>query len=185
MSSHPYARFPTRNFWRPSVSERTPETWENVYRKRFEITPDCRISTAGSCFAQHIGPRLGEASFRFQDFEPAPTLLPEAQRRAFGYGLFSARYGNVYTPRQLLQLVSEALGAWTPAERVWEQDGRYFDPFRPSIEPNGFGSAEELLALRRDQHLPAVRRMIKETDLYVFTLGLTAVSFTHLRAHET
>jgi hypothetical protein len=27
---------------------------------------------------------------------------------------------------------------------VWEKDGRFYDPFRPNIEPDGFASAEEM-----------------------------------------
>ena len=173
MASHPYSSLPERSFWRSAVAETNPLEWRDIYRKRFNVSPSCRISSAGSCFAQHIGRRLRETAFNYQDFEPAPRGLPQPQRAEFGYELFSARFGNIYTARQLVQLLAESFGEYRPAETVWMRDGRFFDPFRPTIEPDGFGSIEEVTTLRREQHLPAVRKMFLETDVFVFTFGLT------------
>lgn len=50
--------------------------------------------------------------------------------------------------------------------------GRMIDPYRPTIQPGGFACLEELRGDRR-QHLAAVRRMVEELDVLVFTLGLT------------
>ena len=55
---------------------------------------------------------------------------------------------------------------------MWHGDGRYFDPHRPTVEPNGFVSPEELEASRHS-HYAAVRRVFQESDLFIFTLGLT------------
>ena len=89
------------------------------------------------------------------------------------YGVFSARYGNIYTSRQLLQTIQRAYGLFTPQDDAWPAaDGRMVDPFRPTIQPNGFSCLAELHADRR-QHLAAVRRMVEELDVLVFTLGLT------------
>ena len=49
---------------------------------------------------------------------------------------------------------------------------RFYDPFRPNIEPGGFTSEEELLATRA-QTLRALRSMFETTRVFVFTLGLT------------
>lgn len=171
--THPYQSLPKRNFWRSGVAEVNPLEWTDLYYKRFEIAPSDGVASAGSCFAQHIGRQLAQRKFRYLDFEPPPEALPKKQRASFGYGLFSARYGNIYTARQLRQLMDSALGAFTPEVQVWEKDGRFFDPYRPSIEQGGFSSAEEAIALRQRQHLPAVRRLFSETDLFIFTLGLT------------
>ena len=46
------------------------------------------------------------------------------------------------------------------------------DPFRPSVQPGGFSSIEELVA-DRQQHLASVLTLFKELDVFVFTLGLT------------
>ena len=151
----------------------SPFEWRDLYVKRFDIDADCRIATAGSCFAQHIGDRLRRSGFNYLDFEAPPPSLPAARHADFGYGLFSARYGNIYTARQLLQLYREAFGKFQPAERIWKKDGRVHDPYRPGIEPEGFSNDEELQTLRRFVHLPAVRDVFTKSDVFVFTLGLT------------
>ena len=64
-----------------------------------------------------------------------------------------------------------ASGASGPGVVV-SANGRYVDPFRPQIEPDGFDSPQ---AVREDRarHLAAVRRMFAELDYFVFTFGLT------------
>lgn len=169
--TNPYRDAGAQAFWRPAVASLDPSAWRDVYRKKFAIGPDAAVATAGSCFAQHLGRHL-RARFRFVDTEPAPPSLPREVRPTFGYGLFSARYGNVYSAAHLRQLAAEALGAFTPVDRVWHHEGRWYDPYRPTIEPNGFGSADEVRVLR-EAHLQAVREMLRTTDVFVFTLGVT------------
>ena len=173
MAQHPYSSLPDRSIWRTAIAETNPLEWRDVYRKRFDISPSARISSAGSCFAQHIGRRVRDAAFNYQDFEPAPKGLPQRQHSEFGYGLFSARFGNIYTARQLVQLFQESFGevAWTGS--VWQREDRFYDPLRPTIEPDGFGSPDEVRTMRLKQHLPSVRKMLCETDVFVFTFGLT------------
>jgi hypothetical protein len=139
---------------------------------RTRLTRSEAVATAGSCFAQHISRRLRSMGYNFLDTEmPPPWMTAEAQRD-FGYGLFSARYGNIYTSRQLKQLLLESRGKFEPEERVWETDSRFFDPFRPTIEPHGFESTEEVL-LSRETLLQAIRRIVAKADVFVFTFGLT------------
>lgn len=88
------------------------------------------------------------------------------------YGLYSARYGNVYTSRQLLQLVQRATGEFKPETDYWEKDGGYVDPFRPTIPTQPHSSIDELHRAR-SAHLGAVCRLLEQTDVFVFTLGLT------------
>jgi hypothetical protein len=161
---------PDRQFWRRGIEGWSEGRYPALYTPRFPITRKTRIATAGSCFAQNIGRELRERKYNYQDFEPSP--VPRLDLKKHGYGLFSARYGNIYTSRQLAQLIKRSLLRFQPDQDVWEQGGRFYDPFRPSIEPDGFGSREELIAMR-DGHFAAVRRMIKETEVLVFTLGLT------------
>jgi len=171
-TDHPYKSLESRAFWRAAVAEKSPFDISELYRKKFAITPRDKISTAGSCFAQHIGRRLKASGFRYVDLEPGPGLLPRARRADFGYGIFSARYGNIYTTRQLLQLFLRAFGEFKPSDDIWMRDGRYYDAFRPTIEKNGFASKDELLRAR-DHTFAMVRRIFSNSHVFVFTLGLT------------
>ena len=170
---HPYADLPDRNFWKSAVAEVHPLELRGLYTKRFDIAQTDRVACAGSCFAQHIGRQMKRRGFNYLDTETPPESLAEERRLAFGYGMYSARFGNIYTARQLLQLYREAFEDYRPAVRAWADNGRVYDPFRPSIEPNGFASEREMRTLRDGQHLPAVRRMFQKADVFVFTLGLT------------
>jgi hypothetical protein len=112
------------------------------------------------------------------DYEPAPPFLPPTDADRYGYGVYSCRYGNIYTVRQLWQLFQESFDLREPKEVVWERNGRYFDALRPGIEPDGFDSAEEVLALRKS-HLACVKHLFEELDIFVFTMGLTE-AWTHV-----
>lgn len=168
----PYEGLPPRNYWRTGVAEQHPLTVQDLWRPKFPIEATTRIATAGSCFAQHIARYLRERNYAVIDAEPAPRGLEAATAKEFGYGLYSARYGNIYVVRQLLQLINESLGRFRPEDAVWEKNGRFFDALRPSVEPNGLASPE-LVALHRAQHLQRVREVFESADLLVFTLGLT------------
>ncbi len=138
----------------------------------FTVERTDQVATAGSCFAQHLSRTLKSHGFTYFVAEQAPVLTAEeAQRR--NYGVFSARYGNLYTARQLLQLFDRAYGQFRPCDELWRRpDHRLVDPFRPQIEPEGFASAEALEASRAE-HFAAVRRMLETLDVLVFTFGLT------------
>lgn len=172
-SDHPYRHQPQKAFWRQAVQERHCLEIRDWYTRKWPIG-ELAIATAGSCFAQHIGRRLRAGGFHYLDAEPAPGFLPPQRHLDFGYGMYSARYGNVYTTRQLLQLLQRALGEFTPAEGAWRAGAGWVDPFRPTIEPEPAGSVEELDTLRR-AHLQAVAGLFEQADLFVFTLGLTEV----------
>lgn len=169
--THPYRAQPARAFWNSTVAGKHPLDVGDWYEKRFSID-GARIATAGSCFAQHIGRGLRGRGFRYMDLEPAPEGLAQPLRQTYGYGLYSARYGNIYTARQLLQVLQRALGQFVPQRSYWEKDGGVVDPFRPTLEPEPFGSVAELEALRAD-HLDRVVRLFRNAEVFVFTLGLT------------
>src|SRR6185437_4822989 len=65
-----------------------------------------------------------------------------------------------------------AFGLAPVPDEVWVEDGRWYDPFRPNIEPGGFASREELAATRA-RTLEAIRRAVIDSRLFVFTLVLT------------
>ncbi|MBV8534581.1 MAG: GSCFA domain-containing protein [Alphaproteobacteria bacterium] len=169
----PYDTFAATAWWRASVADLPFTAVDPGGPAPFRITQADKIATAGSCFAQEIGRYLRSSGYTFLDAEPGPSRLTADERLRRQYGVFSARYGNVYTTRQMLQLVQRAYGQFVPAEDHWAgENGSFFDPFRPSVEPGGFSSLEEL-RWEREQHLAAVRTVVESADILVFTLGLT------------
>jgi hypothetical protein len=171
-SKNPYSGLPDHQFWRRAVAGIEPFLFDPVVSTRFTIGQNERVATAGSCFAQHISNRLSRIGFNY--FVPeAGAELDEAERKRLNYGVFSARFGNLYTTRQLLQLFQEAFDGRTPAEGAWQrEDGRFVDALRPQINPDGHASEEEVRQ-ERARHLRQVRRMFEDCDIFVFTLGLT------------
>lgn len=173
----PYSGLPARAYWRSAVGDRAPLDPGDIYSPRFPVTRAMKITTAGSCFAQHVGRTLREAGLTVVDTERLPASVPDTTARRFGYRLYSARYANIYTARQLVQLQDEAQGQNTPAEPVWRKGARFVDAQRPGVEPEGLESAE-LVMEHRKRHLAAVRRAFRQADLFVFTFGLTE-AWTH------
>jgi hypothetical protein len=170
---HPYKTLPDHCFWRQSVARPAFAEVDPVVRPKFLISRHDRVATAGSCFAQHIARHLAASGFHYLVTETPHPLVSSCDVTAYGYGVFTARYGNVYTPRQLIQLLRRAYGHFVPVDDVWMRtDGRLIDPFRPQIQPNGFASAGEYHADRR-QHFAAIQRAVSSLDVFVFTLGLT------------
>ena len=173
MSTHPYEALPAHCFWRDAVAGHPLEDVDPVVRAKFKIARQDKVASAGSCFAQHIARRLESSGFHYLITESAPPLVAPADAARFGYGVFTARYGAVYTTRQWLQLLLRAYGAFVPDELAWsDETDRFFDPFRPRIRPGGFNSFEELEA-DREHHFACVRRAVETMDVLVFTLGLT------------
>lgn len=172
MSAHPYAGLPDHRFWRRSVPDVVPFKLDPVVATRFSISSSDAVATAGSCFAQHISARLTSLGFNYLVTEDGANRSSSV-RASNHYGVFSARYGNLYTTRQLLQLFQEAYGLRNPIDSVWRRaDGRFVDALRPQVESAGYHSAEAVLA-DRAAHLAAVRRTFEECAVFVFTLGLT------------
>ena len=171
--ANPYSELPPRAFWRRAVAERGAFGLDELWRPRFAIGREDRMVTFGSCFAQHIGRALKARGFAWHDAEPAPETFTAEDERAFGYGLFSARTGNIYTTSMLLQWVRWALGrGGSKTREAWPVEGCFHDPFRPRLEPGGFASREELLRSRHRAVL-AFRECIRTARYFVFTLGLT------------
>ena len=167
----PYQGIEQRAFWRTGLAEAAYPP-PDIFRPRWALSKTDRIVTAGSCFAQHVGRALRRNGFNVLDAEPAPEGIAPEEAPKFGYGMYSARYGNIYTTRQLRQLIAEA---WTGApvfDAVWEKGGRYYDALRPNIEPEGFAS-EAALRNSRAEHLARVREVFSQADVFIFTLGLT------------
>ena len=169
---HPYQSLPDHCFWRRSIAGLPMADVDPVVSAKFRITKSDRIATAGSCFAQHIARHLAASGFNYFVTETAHPLVAHLGPD-YNYGVFTARYGNIYTSRQLLQTIKRAYGMFTPQDTAWPaRDGRFQDPYRPQIQPRGFASLDELNE-DRNQHLAAIRTAIEQMEVLVFTLGLT------------
>lgn len=169
---NPYEQLPDTAFWKTAVAQPSPLDIQGLWQPKFAIRPNHRIITAGSCFAQHIGRALAKRGYHWLDAEPGPELLSNKNKRKFNYGVFSFRTGNIYTAKTLSQWINWAFGVTRPPTEVWETGERYYDPFRPAIEPNGFASIAEVSG-SRSVTLDAIREAVEQADVFVFTLGLT------------
>lgn len=169
---NPYQGLPKSAFWRTAVAVHHPLGISGLWRPKHRWSLADKVATAGSCFAQHIGRALIARGFNWLDGEPAPAVFDESTRKEFNYGVFSFRTGNIYTVAALKQWVDWSFGHSEPPEELWQQDGRFFDPFRPNIEPGGFASREELIA-SRESTLRAIGKVLAEAEVFIFTLGLT------------
>jgi len=164
MPVHPYRGLPADQFWASGVAGIDAADVDPVRDMPFSVSPTDPVAAAGSCFAQHIARHLRGAGYNYLQTEPPSTAAEP---------VFSARFGNIYTTRQLRQLMLGAYGLHRPVTRVWRRaDGRYIDPLRPQLVPAGFVTADEVTVARR-AHLAAVRRMFQECRVFIFTLGLT------------
>lgn len=171
--SHPYSNLPDSRLWRRSVKPEDIGALDLIVDTGgLHIDASDQVMTAGSCFAQHIARHLRNAGFGYMVTEKPHPLVADVTDDC-SYATYTARYGNVYTPRQLLQLLRRSLGQFHGSESVWSrEDGTFVDPYRPQIESEGFSSAYEV-EQARDQHLAATLKGFTECDVFVFTLGLT------------
>lgn len=177
---NPYIGFPSRQFWKHAVVNKSFSELAGFYEPKFSIPAGAKIGAAGSCFAQHVRKYFNQQGLDVYDVEPGPKILLEdaltdvLNLSDFGYGVYSARFGNIYTVRQLLQLAREALRGEERSEEeiVWEKGGRFYDALRPGVFKHGFESKEELLEQRK-HHLLKVRQLFRNSDYFIFTFGLT------------
>ncbi len=167
----PYSNLPDSAFW--SRCRSAPDfLMKDLFTPKFALEPGMRIASAGSCFAQNIARYIKASALAFVDVEPKPRLMPDEIAGQHGYGLFSARYGNIYTARQLRQLLDDISSETFRDCAVWTKGDRFYDALRPNVEPTGFDNKLELVAHRLD-HLRRVRQLFDGLDVFVFTLGLT------------
>ncbi len=180
---NPYKSLPDKSFWKLAIANKSMFDIEGLWDPKFQIKPKHNVVTFGSCFAQHIGKALKSRNFKWLVTETAPNGLKETNKKQYNYDVFSARTGNIYTTSLLLQWTEWALGIKEPPKEIWKNDGRYFDPFRPAIEPNGFATSEELFA-SRTKAIDSFKQCIEKASFFVFTLGLTESWFNKEGEYE-
>lgn len=169
--SNPYKNIDDVCFWSRAMSNPAPGHIDPVTTSEL-IHPHHKVATMGSCFAQHLARHIQAAGLTYFVPEQPPPELNADQAKLRNFGVFSARYGNVYTVRQAVQLFDRAFGQFQPIDDVWKAGQKFVDAFRPQIEPEQFSSEVDVRAAATN-HLEHVRAVFVESDWLVFTLGLT------------
>src|ERR1700722_2207136 len=167
---HPYKSAPARSFWSRSVSE-SFRLGDMIEAKQPLVRRGDKVATAGSCFASNLVPYLIKYGFTYLRTEAIHPSFHLAPSENFGYNKFSAAYGNIYTVKQLLQLLQRSRLQFKPVEDRWVTEDRVVDPFRPGLKYCASSNRE--FKLLTDQHLRACLRVFEEADVFIFTLGLT------------
>ncbi len=180
---NPYQNLPDNSFWAPAVAQKSMFDILEIWDPKHKLGLATKVATYGSCFAQHIGRALKQRGYNWLVTEPSPLMMSEETAKKFNYGVFSARTGNIYTASLLLQWLTWARDRSKIPDEVWVSDGRYYDPFRPNIEPLGFGTREELMS-SRSAALDAFRDSILQAGTFVFTMGLTESWFNRQAGFE-
>lgn len=180
---NPYSDLPSKAFWKQAVASKSMFDITDLWQPKFDINKNHKVSTFGSCFAQHIGRSLKSRGFNWFITEKGPEHCSPDLLKAYNYGIFTARTGNIYTTSLLKQWCEWALGKRSVPEEYWLKDGRYIDPFRPRIETEGFLSLDEM---RRSQQetINCFRKSIVESNILVFTMGLTESWLNKLQGFE-
>jgi hypothetical protein len=167
---HPYKKFPTRAFWKRSVSS----GWdvESVPSGERLIRAGDQVASAGSCFASNIVPYIEQAGFKYLRFAGGHRAFGKLAEDNFGYTKFSAGYGNIYTVRQAGQMLKRTLGRFKPNEDRWILgEDLIVDPFRPGLKYPA--SSDREYDLLTAQHFHSVHEVFRTASVFVFTLGLT------------
>ncbi|MDD5276563.1 MAG: GSCFA domain-containing protein [Methylovulum sp.] len=180
---NPYQQLPEQAFWKTAIASKNMFDIGDLWNPKFQLLQQHKIATFGSCFAQHIGLALQKRAFSWLNTEPAPAGLSKTNCKVFSYDVFSCRTGNIYTTSLLKQWVEWALLEKMQPVEYWQKNDRFYDPFRPNIEPNGFESIEEM-RLSRQQAISSFKLAIKRADVFVFTLGLTESWFNKEYGYE-
>jgi len=169
--SNPYKGLADHCFWARAMLAPAPGQIDPVVNSRI-ISPVQKVATMGSCFAQHLAKYIQASGLNYYIAETSPSGMSVQEAKDRNYGIFSARYGNIYTVRQALQLFDRAFGSFVPLDDVWGKEGGFVDAFRPQVEPVPFVSAGEVRDSAKN-HLQYVRDVFTQCDWLVFTLGLT------------
>jgi len=169
---NPYIDLPDKFYWKTGVANLHPAEIKGLWNPKFIVRESHNIATYGSCFAQHIGNALQARGYRWLITESPPKNMSDSVAKSFNYNVFSSRTGNIYTASLLKQWVEWSFDRSLVPDEVWVKGGRFFDPFRPTVEPNGFQSIDELIR-SRNYCLDCFRASVEKADFFVFTMGLT------------
>ena len=169
---NPYKNIASKHFWKLAVADKNMFEINDLWTPKFKLLPKHKISTFGSCFAQHIGNALNKRAKSWLITETAPNGLSPENQRKYNYNIFTCRTGNIYTTSLLKQWTEWAFDLKPVPKISWENKDRIYDPFRPNIEPHGFQSVDEMYQ-SRNQTITSFKNSVLQSDFFVFTLGLT------------
>lgn len=166
----PYNDLAARQRWSSAVARAfDPRELGNFPRPL--IGRSDRVMSAGSCFAANLIPHLENTGIRYVRTEHRAEIYRFIPEEAMSYAKFSAAYGNIYTPRQLHQLLARALGEFKPVEDRWLTRDGPIDPFRPGLRYRA--RSEREFDLLTAAHLKATREAFESCDVFIYTFGLT------------
>src|SRR4051812_19364862 len=114
MATHPYDQAPNQSFWSRSVS-RNYNPADVAGRPPFRLTTEDKFMSAGSCFASNVRRYIEAVGLAYTVTERCHPHFATSGGDGF-YDAFSARYGNIYTARQMAQLLDRVLGEFSPIE---------------------------------------------------------------------
>ncbi len=168
---NPYSSLPSKSFWKNFKKTNFDFSFfiDEEIQRHFTTK---KIASAGSCFAANVAVHLQNTSTEYL-FEEQKHPFISNIKNSYNYESYSARYGNIYSTRQFLQLIKRAKGGFNPDENFWRNGNELSDPFRPGIEFKNYTEPE--FNFEKKLHLEAVKRTIVGCDTYIFTLGLTEV----------
>ena len=118
--TNPYLKLEDYRFWKKAVSQIIPGSLDPVTEKFF-IKADEKIVTMGSCFAQHLSNVVKKNNYNYFISEKSPENLTADEAKKKNYEIFSARYGNIYTVRQALQLFDRSFLNFLPEKNIWKK----------------------------------------------------------------
>ena len=164
---HPYSTMPDSCFWKKAVAGQPIGLVDPMINQaRFKINSNLKVATMGSCFAQHVSRLIEDLGLNFLITDSHLGNIND------GIGVFSARYGNVYTVRQAIQLLDLLESDVIFEQEIWEHRGRLVDSMRPNAVPKGFNTIQEIQDDRKSLQ-DAVLKMLDQMDVFIYTLGLT------------
>lgn len=128
---------------------------------KLSINHDSKISSAGSCFAQHIGKWLIDNNYKYLQSE-----LNTEQVSSFAFG-------NLYTARSFLQWLTLTPTELAQFSIYYDCEAqRFFDLLLPTALSEGYESRGALMDYRI-RVINEAKSQIAKSDCFIFTLGLT------------
>lgn len=166
-TSCPYNDLPEKAFFRNAVLRQGD--LDGASDKTLQLTASTKVMSAGSCFAARIATFIKKSGIHY--LEANDRSAADDSVREETPNQFSLRYGNIYTVRHLLQLLQRATGAlMTEPPVASDKNGRYRNLARPAVL--SYASIDALRADDRD-HLNNLMTLLRQADVFIFTLGLT------------
>jgi hypothetical protein len=173
MKKHPYLNIKSYQRWGATYKSFDYSEINFHVSPKFQLTKNLKISTAGSCFAQHISQHLSKLGIKTYKAELPPTFLKSDHAELATFDIYSARYGNIYTTKQLRDLIDQSIGIRPQINDIHQNDdGSFTDMLRPSFTTIKYTKHSDLIELR-SHHLSCVKEIIYKSDVFIYTLGLT------------